>query len=98
MALNISNITGISSLYDLGEYSSASTGGLFWGIIIMALFIILIMRLRMNEIEDAVVASSLACFVLSIIFLNLGWLQLLWPIFFALALAGALFYKKFKPQ
>ena len=98
MALNISNVTGINSLYDIGEYASASTNGLFWGVILISLFIILIMRLRMNEIEDAVIASSLACFVLSIIFLNLGWLQLLWPIFFGLALVGTLFYKKFKPQ
>ena len=98
MGLNISNMTGINSLYDVAEYASASTGGLFWGIILLSLFVILIIRLRLNEIEDSVVASSIACFLVSIIFLNLGFLQLLWPIFFALSLAGALFYKKFKPQ
>lgn len=96
MALNITNITQINSFYDMGKYAADSSSQLFWAIILIVLFVIIIMRLRLGEFIDSVIAASFACFIISIIFLNLGFLQLLWPIFFGLALAGAIFVKKFR--
>jgi len=98
VSLNITNITGIDSVYTWGKYASDSTGGLFWGVILIALFIIIITRLRHHGIENAVASSSFACFMLSLIFLNLNFVQLLYPVFFAISLGGTLFYIKFMPR
>ena len=98
MAVNITNLTSINSVYDWGYYASSASGGLFWGVILMALFIIIITRLRKQGTENAIAAASFACFLLSLVFFNLSFVQIAYPVFFALALAGTLFYMKFKPQ
>ncbi len=98
MAVNITNITNIENWYDWGTYASNASNGLFWGLILIALFFVVITRLRHQETENAVAAASFSCLLLSVLLLNLGWLQLAYPIFFAFALGGSLFYIRFKPQ
>ena len=98
MPTNLTNITNIDSVYDWGLYASNSTAGLFWGILLIVLFVIIVIRLRHLETEKAVAAASFACFILSLIFLNLNFVQFFYPIIFALFLAGTLLFMKFKPE
>jgi hypothetical protein len=98
MPVNITNITAIDSFHDLGRYAAGASNGLFWGIILIALFVIAITRLRHQGPEEAVAGASLACFILGTIFVNLNYVSFMYPIAFLIILAGALLVKKFKPQ
>jgi len=98
MTTNITNITNINSFYDLGKFATDASNGLFFGVILIALFIIIITRLRLSGHEDAILASSVACLFISLILLGVGYVQIIFPVFFALALAGSMFYKNFRPQ
>lgn len=93
MVTNITNITNIDSINSLGQFASDGTGGLFWGLILIGLFIIIVINLRNRGIDNAMMASSMGCFILSLIFLNLNWVQLLYPVAFGLIIAGIGFYK-----
>lgn len=95
---NITNITNIQSLYDIGNYVATATNGLFWGLMLMALFIIIIINGRRNGIGKSAASASFACLIISIIFLNIGFLQLVWPVFFAIATGGSLFYLRFSEE
>ena len=95
MAINLTNLTGINSLYKLGDYAHAVTGEIFWGLIVMVLFIILLVNLRENGIASSLIASSFACVVISLLLLNLEWINLAFPIIFGLITAGTVFYKVF---
>ena len=95
MTTNLTNLTSINSFYDLGNYANTATDGLFWGLILMALFFILLINLRLNGNDNAIIASGFACLVISLLMLNLGWLNLAFPIIFALIIAGTVFYKVF---
>ncbi len=98
MAVNLTNLTAIDSFYTWGKFAGDASGGLFWGVILIALFIIIVTRLRHNGIENAIMAASFSCLFLSIIFLNMNFVQLVYPIIFALFLAGTIFAKSFKPK
>ena len=98
MAVNLTNMSNIDSLYTWGKYAGDASAGLFWGVIVISLFIIIVTRLRHNGVENAVIAASFSCLFLSVIFLNMNFLQLAYPIIFAFFLAGAIFAKSFKPK
>lgn len=98
MAVNLTNITQIDSMYDMAKYAADSSAGLFWGVVMIALFIVMVTRLRFNETENAVAASATACLFISILLLNIGFLQVLFPIVFGIILAATLFIKMFRPQ
>ena len=93
MAVNVTNITNIAGFNDLGQYAADATSGLFWGLILMGVFVIMVYNLRERGVDNAVMASSFACFILSIFFLNLGWVQLIYPIAFGIFIGGSAFYK-----
>jgi len=95
LTTNITNLTGIDSFYDLGQFAYSETTGLFWGLILISIFVILVFNLRENGIDNAVISSGFGCFILSLLFLNLEWINLTFPVIFGLAIAGAVFYKIF---
>jgi len=98
MSTNITNISNIGGLYDLGQYAADATGGIFWGVIMIALFSIIMINTRRNGTANSVVVAGFACFLLSIILLNLEFVQLIYPVFFGAATAGGVFYKVFNKQ
>ena len=93
MAVNITNISNIDSVNDLGQYAADATSGLFWGLILMGIFVIVVYNLRERGVDNAVMAASFSCFIISIFLLNLGWVQLIFPIAFGIFLGGSAFYK-----
>jgi hypothetical protein len=98
MPYNITNITAIETFYDLGKYAGDVSGGLFWGVILIALFIVMLIRLRSEGPEKAIIATSFSVFTLSIILLYMNFIQIWYPIGFVVILAGTALYKIFKPQ
>ena len=95
MAYNISNLTAMETVADLATNANAASGGIFWGLMIIALFFILIFTTKRDGIERAVAAASFACLMVSIIFLFLDLVQIGYPVFFVLSLAGSLMFKSY---
>jgi len=95
---NITNITNINGMEKAAEYANAATGGLFFGLIIISVFLIMLFNLRENGIDRAVASASFACLLISAPLFYLQLLSILYPVFFSLALAGTLFYLRFKEK
>ena len=95
---NMTNLTNIGSAYDMADYAAKATGGVFWAVIIVVIFIVLIFKLNKHGIERAVASASFSCLFLSLFLFYLGWLQVLFPVFLAIILAGSLFYIRFSPN
>jgi len=98
MATNITNISNIGNIYDMAYYANASTGGIFWGIILVSIFIIVLVNSRRNGMDKAMAVSSFSCLVLSALLLYLKFVNILYPVLFGLALAGTLFYMRFQER
>jgi len=58
-----SNITGIS---DLALWTNNVTGGWFWSMILMGLFVILFMSFKSYSTERAFATSSFVCMIIGI--------------------------------
>lgn len=97
MTVNITNVTNIQDFYGMGTYAARATGGIFWGVILIALFVIIIMRLRHHGIRG-IMTAAFSSFALSIIFLNLQFVQLVYPIAFGLILAGTIMANHISPN
>ena len=97
MAVNITNITNIQNFYDMGLYASKASYGIFWGIILIAFFIIAVIRLK-NHGTRGILAASFISFGLSLIFLNLHFVSIYFPVVFALILAATIAFNHFSPQ
>lgn len=94
--VNVTNLTQINTFSDAGRVVTAATDGLFWIIILIALFIVMVFRYMQNtSYDDAILGSSFICFVLSLVLLRLEWTQPVFPIIFGVLIAGTLAYKKF---
>jgi len=97
MVYNLTNLTSSTgTVADLGTYAASVTNGLFWGILTIAIFIILVINLRNNGIDRAVAAASFGMLIISVFMLLLGWILWLFPIVYLFMLAGTLFYIHFK--
>lgn len=98
MAYNITNVTNIQNFYDLTSFAATSTQGLFWGIILVAFFTILVVNLSRHGIGRSTAAAGYACLIPSILLMNLGYIQILYPVIFGIIAAGATFYIIFTDQ
>lgn len=98
MSVNITNLTGVDSLYDMAVVAQGATNNIFFGLILVAFFIILVINLKQQGADRAIAGASFSCLILSLLLFNLGLLQILFPVAFALILGGTLFYLKFKAE
>lgn len=98
MVYNITNITSTTSFYGLVEYASNATSGLFFGVILTSLCIILIFNTAKYGIEQAVAASSFACLMISILLLYLNLINIGFTFVFAILLVGTLIFKVMSPS
>ena len=96
MAMNITNIGNINGFDGLMGYAVDSTSGLFFGIIVMSLWVVIVVNTRKNGIEKAVASASFACLLISVFLVYRSWLNILYPVGFTLFLAGSLFVIRFK--
>lgn len=95
MAINITHIENVDGLLGIAEFASSNTSGNFWGILLIAIYIILIINLRRHGAANAFAAGSFAILMMSLMFLNLNLLNVYYVVLFAVSLAGSLFAKYF---
>ena len=98
MGVNITNITAMTGIADLGTFVNDASGGIFWGIILITLFIILVMNMLYQGIAKAVAAASLTTLFVSLPLFYLGFLHIIYVIVFAISLAGTLAFLWFEDR
>jgi len=72
MAINITDLTNITGLYDMASYVNTQSSGLLFGMLLPVIQVILLLSLRHQGIARALTASSFACLALSFLFIGLG--------------------------
>ena len=102
MVTNLTNLTtppsGTQGFYHLAWYANSVTDGLFWGLILIAILMIIIVKNRNYGIDRAVAGASFACLIISFFLLWLEFVQIVYPIIFVVILAGTLAYIKFSGE
>ena len=98
MVSDLTNLTNVTGLYGMALFMNSVTGGLFWGLIFVAIFVILVINLRGYGVDRAMVGASFPCLLASIIFWRIYLLSVMFPVLFALILAGTAFYIRFSEQ
>jgi hypothetical protein len=73
MAYNLTNLTSAKTIVDIGDYANQVTNDLFGNSLVIALFIILVFRLKKYDMDDAVPAASFVMFILSFFLWFMGW-------------------------
>lgn len=95
--VNITSITGnVTGVYGIGEYANLASGGIFWGVVLVSIYLVILINTRQNGFDKAFVVSSFACLILSLLLLYINWVSILYPVFFGIALGSGLFYLQFK--
>ena len=91
--VTLSNVTGFSQV---GTTANTVTNGLFWGVILITIFIIAMFKLiPKTDTPSAIAVSSFICFGLSLFLLYLQWISIFYTIGFAIMVAGSLFAIKY---
>lgn len=96
--VNITNITNVQTFSGAGDYVNSATGGAFFGILIVTVFIIILLNTRQNGIENAVAGASFSTLIISVFAFYLGWASILYPVISVMILAGTLFVIRFKER
>jgi len=96
MGVNITNITAMDGIADLGKFANDASGGIFWGVILIVLFFILTFNMLKQGIAKAVAASSFSSLLISLPLFYLELVHIAFVIVFAIALAGTLAFLWFE--
>jgi len=95
---NITAIKNIDGIYAAGSFANTATNGAFWGIILVAIFIVLVINLIRNGVDKALISAAFTCLLLSLGMFLLNWVNIYFPVIFTLILAGTGFYIRFKER
>ncbi len=93
---NLTNLSKVGDMGDLLKYANEATnvgnGGQLFGIMLIALFFIMVMVLKRWEFDKALLTSSFACLILGIILSYGKLLPFYFPIIFLTITALTAFY------
>lgn len=90
---NLTNLTSAQNIYDVAVYANEVTRGTFWGLIIIAIFIISTLGLSYKYTSaSAISVAAFGCAVLSIFAIYMGVVSTFFAITFFLVAGGAVFY------
>jgi len=89
---NISQLANIEAVSELAVYANTVTDNLFFGFVIIGLFFIMLFILKRWEFDKALLSSSFACFILSIILVYGGFLSIMFALVFLIIFAFTGFY------
>lgn len=92
MTYNLTQLQESATVAGLVTTANDYTGGLLLGLLILAIFFIMIMALKKWSFEDALLSSSFTCFVLSGILASVELLNPFWAYAFLALLAFTGFY------
>jgi len=96
--MNLTNLTNADGISGLGDFAVEATGGIFWLVIMLSLFIIMLIALRDRGVPRAAAGASFACLILSSFLVYMGWLVILFPVAMIVFLIGSLFYIRYSEQ
>ena len=90
--ISLSQLSNQSSFSYYGEIVNTATDGLFWTIILLAIFIIILINSLKYGIERAILSSCFTALIFSLFLVNISWISFWWSILFGLGVAGSLLY------
>ena len=93
---NLTNLTNMHGLFDVAEFVNEATGGIFWAVILICVYIIFVVNLRAEGLERGIVAASFVSMLLSLLLYNIGLVQIGFPIFFIVIMAASTAYMIYK--
>lgn len=79
---NLSNLTGAETFVEILDFSNQVTGNFLGVLFIMAVFFILLFRLRDRDFEENLFVSSFVCFILSLMASYLAMIAFQWSLVF----------------
>jgi hypothetical protein len=86
---NLTNLTGVTDLGGLFTFSNEVTAGNTFGLILIAVWVIMILSLKKYELKYSIVAASFSCALMSLLLAMGGLLSPLYAFFFIAATAGS---------
>ena len=87
MAYDLTNLTGSEGIGKVGGFLNEVTFNFFWVGVMISIFFIIILVLKNYPLEHGFFVSSWVCFVLSVILVSIGYLNLYVALAF-LAMSG----------
>lgn len=95
LTTNITQLVNSTNFFEVIQFTSDSTGGMFWFFVVIALFMILVINLRKYGVENAFIASSFACMILSSLLYSIGLIPtVIIPIAFGVGGVAAVVFAK----
>jgi hypothetical protein len=89
------NLTGLQNATGFGDLISTANSfsdGLLLQLFLIAIFVIIILSLNIEDIEIKVAISSFICFFIALMMTYAGWIYYMYPLIFILILALDLLY------
>lgn len=93
MTYNMTQLQMADTFYGIAKYANDSTNGVLFGLMIIAIFFVLIMLLKRYDFDDAFLVSSFISFILSIFLVYAKLLNFMVPLVFLILTAGLILWK-----
>jgi len=90
---NLTGLTGANGIGDLLTFTNTVSGGMFVGMLLVAIFAIMVLALRRYGLDNAFLSSSWVCFLLSLLLRSANLLDIKFMLGFLIAAAGITLYK-----
>lgn len=96
MDINLTDFQNSTGLAHVGTMANNVTNGLFWGVLLISIFVIMLFKIMPKmETASAFAVASFICFSLSLFLVYLQWVSIFYAITFLLMVAGSLFVIKY---
>lgn len=93
MSYNMTALQQVDTVGKLFQFADNSTGNLLFGFIIVAIFFIMLLVMKRWEFDKALLSSSFASFIMSLILSYAGYLSFFpWVLIFLIVMALTGFY------
>jgi len=89
---NLTNLTSATKPQELISFANQVTGQVFMTAVVVAVFIILLVKLLNYRVDVSLALSGFVAFVFGALFAFAGWVSILIPLFFLVLTAFAAFY------
>lgn len=100
MTYNMTALQNSYTVQGIFSFANDATGGVMVGLFMIAIFFVMLMTLkRTSDFDDALLASSMACFVISLFLVGADLINFLFVVGFGLTMAfSAFFHWMYKPD
>jgi hypothetical protein len=89
---NMTQLQEVDSIYKLVLYANGATGEILLVLFLMAVFFVMLMALKKYEFDNALMVSSFSCMIISMIFVYIHLIALIWALVFLIMTAFTAFY------